>query len=341
LKNESEKARIGVLIAQKSYNEAYRALAVTLRRSYLELIVKKSQLVQMRFDRDLVAAELELARAKLRDGLLSEGDIAGRVLNFEDVSLRVDRVEVEFAALRRAFGRLAGMVDPTEAAIPHEVPKPTYAATATTALLNALVRDGARGTFAAQVSELRVREADLNYRIARVRLLPKFKAGANYSLENTTNASATSVTQQGVSRQTFSVGADWTIFDGFATRGVKLDALATKRMRERDLQMATEAAIDAAQGLADQLRLDARAMDQADLRSALAAAQVGKFEAEEKLGNLSKNSVSGAVNAQKQSAVGAAAARASFLSRWSEFVSLTTVDPVLNQIPARHDREKR
>jgi outer membrane protein TolC len=341
LKNESEKARIGVLIAQKSYNEAYRALAVTLRRSYLELIVKKSQLVQLRFERDLVGTELALAKLKLQDGLLAEGDIAGRTLNFEDVNLRVDRVEVEFSILRRAFGRLAGMPDPTEAAIPDEVPKPTYAAAAATALLNGLVREGARGTFQAQVSELRVREADLNYRIARVRLLPKFKAGANYSLENTTNASATSVTQQGVSRQTFSVGADWTIFDGFATRGAKLDALANKRLRERDLQMATEASIDGAQALADQLRLDARTMDQADLRLALAAAQVRKFEEEATLGNLSQNSVDGAVNGVKETAVASAAARASYFARWSEFVSLTSVDPVLNQLPARHDREKR
>eukprot|EP01035_Chromulina_nebulosa_P048997 gene48997-66518_t len=91
-------------------------------------------------------------------------------------------------------------------------------------------------------------------------------------------------------------------------------------MRERDLQMATEAALDAAQALADQLRLDARTMDQADLRLALASAQVRKFEEEASLGNLSKNSVDGAVNGVKQSAYGAAAARASFLARWSDLI---------------------
>ncbi len=64
LKNEGDKARIGVLISQKSYAEASRMLAVTLRRSYLELIVKKSLLRQIRFARDLSIAELKLAKEK-------------------------------------------------------------------------------------------------------------------------------------------------------------------------------------------------------------------------------------------------------------------------------------
>ncbi len=341
LKNESEKARIGVLIAQKSYQEAYRTLAVTLRRSYLELVVKKAQIAQARFERGLLIADLTLAEDKMKDGLVAGGEVAGRKLNLEEVSFRLEKAEVEFAAMRRAFGRLSGTPEPTENSIPDEVPKPVYSATVASSLLNTFARDGVRETFQAKVSQLRVQEADLNYKIARVRLLPKFKAGANYSLENTTNASATSVTQQGVSRQTLTIGADWAIFDGFATRGYKLDALATKRLRERDLQSATEAALDAVQSLADQLRLDARAVEMAELRLALAAAQLAKYEDEFKLGNVAQTAVDGLANAVKQSAINAAAARASYLSRWSEFVSLTTVDPVLNQLPARHDREKR
>lgn len=341
LKNESEKARIGVLIAQKSYQEAYRALAVTLRRSYLELMVKKAQIAQARFERELLLADLALAEDKMKDGLVAGGDVAGRKLNLEEVSFRLDKAEVEFASLRRTFARLSGTPELTENALPSAMPKPAYSAATAAAMMNTFAREGVRETFQAKVSQLRVQEADLNYRIARVRLLPKFKAGANYSLENTTNASATSVTQQGVSRQTITLGADWSIFDGFATRGVKLDALASKRMRERELQNATDAALDGVQSLAEQLRLDARAVEMAELRQALAAAQLGKYEEEFKLGNVSQTTVDGAINAVKQSAVNTAAARASYFSRWSEFVSLTTVDPVLNQLPARHDREKR
>ncbi len=341
LMNESDKGRINLLMAQKSYDEGYRLLAVALRRSYLELIVKKAALAQARFARGLLANELALAEEKFKDGLLSEGDVAGRKLNFQDVDLQTARIELELSGLRRVFSRVAGIAELSEAAIPGEIPRPAFSPALSSALLAGLVREGARGTFLAQVSELRIREADLNYRIARVRLLPKFNAGASLSLENTTNASANSVSQQGVSRQTLSVGANWAIFDGFYTRGAKLELLATKRYRERELQNATESALDAAQNLSEQVALDVRAMDSADLRRTLAAAQVEKSREELAFGNLAKNAVENAIAVLNANDTSNASARAAFLSRWSEFVSLTGTDPVFSNLPVRHDREKR
>jgi len=341
LKNESDKARIGVLIAQKSYDEAMRALAVTLRRSYLELIVKKSLLLQMRYARDLLVAELALAEEKRKNGTLAEGDIAGRKLNLGESTYQIKKNEIEFAASRRSFARLAGMNDLAEAAIPSEVPKPRHDPAAASALLATIVRDGGRQTFQAQVSELKVRESELNYRIARVGLLPKFNASLGFSLENTTNASATSVSQQGVARQTIAVAANWNIFDGFATKGAKLEALATKRAYERQLQTVSDAALDAAQSLAQQLELDAEFMEMSDLRMGLASAQVGKFKEELAIGNIPQTAVDNVISSLKVSEFYAANARATFLAHWSEFASLVGADPVLNKIPARHDREKR
>ena len=341
LKHEGDKARLGVLIAQKSYVEAMRALAVMLRGSYLELIVKKSHLRQMRFARDLRVAELALANEKLKDGLLSDGDIAGRKLNLSDLTLQTARAEIEFGTLRRKFGRLAGTGDLPEDAIPAEIPKPVYPAAVASALLASVMRDGGRQTFQAQVSELKVREADLNYRIARVRLLPKFNAGVSYSLENTTNASTNSVSQQGVARRTAAVSAQWNIFDGFATKGAKLEALASKRANERQLQNSAEAATDAAQSLVQQLELDVQAMEMSDLRYGLAAAQVAKLQEELKLGNVAQTAIDDANSQLKLNEVYSASARATFLSRWSEFASFVGADPILNQLPARHDREKR
>lgn len=341
LKNEGDKARIGVLIAQKSYAEASRALAVTLRRSYLELIVKKSLLQQLRFARDLNVAELKLAKEKLASGLFSQGDIAVRELNLSDENLRTQRAEIELSAQRRAFARLAGIGELVEEAIPAEIPSPVYDAAATAALLATLVRDGGRQTFQAQVSELKAREADLSYRIARVRLLPKFGATAAYSLENTTNASATTVSQQGVARQTVAIGASWSIFDGFASRAAKRDALVTKRAAELEAKMASEAAVDAAQVLVQQLELDVQAMAMSALRVGLAAAQLGKMEEELKLGHVPQTAVDQTLSGLKVMEFNNANARASFLARWSEFASLVGADPVLSQLPARHDREKR
>lgn len=340
-KNEGDKARIGVLISQKNYAEAKRTLAVTLRRSYLELIVKKSLLRQMRFARDLNIADLKLAKENLEKGTFSQSDVGARELNLSEEKLRTQRAEVDLTAARRAFARLAGIGDLAEDAIPTEISALTYNAAMTSALMAALVRDGGRQTFQAQVSEMRVRLAELDYRIARVRLLPKFGASASYSLENTTNASSNSVSQQGVARQTLAVGASWAIFDGFASRAAKRDALVSKRAAELELKTTSEATIEAAQNLVQQLELDAQAMEMSSLRLGLASAQVTNMQSELKLGNVPQTAVDLSISGLRAMEASNANARATFLARWTEFASLVSHDPVLTQLPARHDSTKR
>jgi hypothetical protein len=174
-----------------------------------------------------------------------------------------------------------------------------------------------------------------------VRLLPKFGASAAYSLENTTNASATTVSQQGVARQTVAIGASWSIFDGFASRAAKRDALVNKRAAELELKTSSEAAVDAAQALVQLLELDVQAMAMSALRVGLASAQLGKMEEELKLGNVPQTTVDQTLSGLKVMEFNNASARATFLARWSEFASLVGADPVLTQLPARHDSEKR
>ena len=341
LKHEGDRARLGVLLSERGYAEAYRVLAVALRGAYLQLIVRKATLVHARLARDQLVAELALAKEKLASGAFAPSEIAARQLSLDDTDLAIARIEIEFAAGRRTFARLSGIADLSEASLPDELPKPTFPSAAASALLAAFVRDGGRQTFEARVNEMKVQEADLNYRIARVGLLPKFSASAAYSLENSTFASANSITQQGITRQTIAVGAQWAIFDGFATRGAKLGALATKRLAERQLEMAASGSLEAAQTLYQQIELEVRAMDMSDLRYGLAASQLGRLEQEFKLGNVAQAALDSAQVGLKQSHAQSINARAVFLSRWSEFVSLAGADPVLTQLTSRHDREKR
>ncbi len=341
LKHEGDRARLGVLLSERGYAEAYRVLAVALRGAYLQLMARKATLVHARLARDQLVAELALAKEKLASGAFAPSEIAARQLSLDDTDLAIARIEIEFAAGRRTFVRLSGIADLSEASLPNELPKPTFPSAAASALLAAFVRDGGRQTFEARVNEMKVQEADLNYRIARVGLLPKFSASAAYSLENSTFASANSITQQGITRQTIAVGAQWAIFDGFATRGAKLGALATKRLAERQLDMSASGALEAAQTLYQQIELEVRAMDMSDLRYGLAASQVGRLEQEFKLGNVAQAALDSAQVGLKQSHAQSINARAVFLSRWSEFVSLAGADPVLTQLTSRHDREKR
>ena len=341
LENQSKVAQVGVAIAQKSYLEARRTLAIALRQQYLALIAQKSFVRQARFALKLQQADLDLSADKFAHGTASEGEVAGKKLTLEDSSLRVARAEADFVSMRRAFARLAGMGDLAEDTLPVEIPSPAYSAETAARLLAVVLRDGAKSTFAAEVAQLRIQEADLNYRIARVRRLPKFNAQAGYSVQNTTNASSTFVSQTGISQQTLGVVGNWNIFDSYATKGAKLDALETKRLRERELQTALEQAMDNAQKLERDLALDAREMNQAEIRRALALGGVDRIKEEIDRGNAPPTAADNAKSNLYVAEFNSANARAKFLWHWSEFVSLAAADPMVNTSTPSNAREKR
>jgi outer membrane protein TolC len=341
LDNQSAAARIEVQIAEKNYAEGYRLVAYDLRQKYLSLIVRKAGLRQARFALGLTEADLRLTKEDLTRGLASKETVAAQQLAFDETSLGLEAAEAKFAELKRDFARIAGIGPMTEDAIPLEIPKPAYAAGAVSELLAGLLRDGAKSTFQAQVYELLIHEADLNYKIAKVRLLPKFNASAGYSLENTTNATTTSVLQQGVARETATLNAQWTIFDGFAARGAKAEALAGKRQHERELKTNAEETLDRAQTLQRLLAIDARALEFAEIHRQMVVDELSHAKDEFGRGNASQRDLDAIVSNLYAQEANTAVARATLLIHWSEFVSIAGADPVLNNLPAHYAREKR
>ena len=338
IKNESVRSRIGVAIAEKRYVDAYRQLALSLRSSYLALIVRKATLNQVRERQRLREGDLAVQRDNLKHELASPGEVFSFELSVRDTALDLQRQEVEFTGMRRTFARAAGLADLPEEEIPADVPKPAYAPELATSLVTGLRRDGAQSAFEVQLNELRIREADLSYRIARVRNLPKFEANAGFYQENTTNATSNSVNQQGVTRQAIGVRGEWSIFDGFATRGAKLEALANKRLYERRRTNAADAALEDAQRFVRLLTLDAQTMALSDQRRDLAAGGLEQLQVELKLGNVAQSAVDSQAAETKASIAASAAARAQLLGHWCELVSLAGADPVLNNSTARHAR---
>jgi outer membrane protein TolC len=341
LANQSAAARIEVSIAEKNFAETYRLVAVNLRQQYLTLIAKNAVLRQARFALAQSATDLQRAKDDRGLGNVSPATSAAQQLSFDEASLGVERVEAEFAGLQRGFARLAGIDQIAEDAIPLEIGAPHYSAATVTELLAGLVRDGAKSTFEAQVRELQMHEADLNYKIASVRLRPNINAGASLNQENTTNATTTSVLQQGVARQTATVTMQWSIFDGYATQAAKRDALASKRLHERELKTAVQGTLDQAQTLQRQIGIDARAMELTETHRKLAEDQLAKAKEGAALGDLRRSAIAGATNLLYYHEANNTAARATFLAHWAELVSLVGTDPVLNNLPANYVREKR
>jgi len=341
LKNQTEMSKIGVLIAEKNYTEGLRTLAVLLRRYYVELVARKSALRAAEFALGRIKADLASAEDRFKNRMASAAEVGGLLLTFDDQNLAVARSREEFTVLLRVFVRLSGVKELSPDSIPSAFPKTTYPSVAATELLARFLRENGGQSFQVQIAALRVEEADRNYRIQKVRLLPKFNLGGGYSLENSTNATQTSVVQTGVASQSVGINAEWRFFDGFATRGAKREALLSKRFYEHQVKTFSEAALDEAQALKRALDLESQAVALSERRRGLAEGQVKRAQEEIALGKLPPTALQAANNALYQSEAVDAAARATFLVRWSEFVSLVGEDPALNLIPVRYAREKR
>ena len=335
-KAQADISRLGVTIAQHQFADAYLQLAVTLREQYLDLVAKKVGLRNLRYQLKLAENELALQEQRLREGSVSPGALTAPRLNVQEGQLGVERTEQNFEYSKRQFVRLAGLDDLREDSISVALAHPTYTPDTSESLLSAFLSGGVKETLQGKIYILNLKQSDLSYRIAKTRLYPKFFLNTAYNLSNSTSATVDSVQQVAVASYSTSISANWTIFDGFATRGAKLSALASKRSSERQLQTYIDTTMDAAQNLRKQVDFSARALNLAETRLALANDGFKRINEDLKLGNASQSDVDSAMINVNSSELGALSARAEYLNRWSQFVSLVGADPIVSLLPARY-----
>ena len=338
LKNQSQISKIGVMVEQKNYDEAFRLLAANLRAQYLALVVKKAALSSIRFRQKISENALAVEEDKFKNGSISAGDMISPRLSVEESKLGVARAEEDLANSKRLFAHLAGYSELSDDKIAPGLPKADFSADKAQALLSYVRADNAESTFQAQIYAMNREQADLNYRIAKVRLLPKIYWGASVGQRNDSSVSGNVVNQASVLSQSAGINAQWKIFDAFATTGAKKSALESRRYFERLRQTQIQTVLDQAQNLERMLLITSKNTDLTETRLQLAEAGMKRVEDEVTRGNLKGSALDAATEVFYASAINAAAARAEYFSRWSDFVSLVGADPILNQIPAHHVR---
>jgi outer membrane protein TolC len=340
LKNQSLAAQINLLVAKKNFAIVTRELSGVLRKSYLALIVEKGRLRQNRRVLELMGAEIQVLEEKKQSGSISAAALEGEKFHEREVRLDLERAEADFTANRRRLARLAGMADVPEAKVADDIPRPIYSEALTTSITSSLLREGAKSTLEYEVYDLKVREATLRHKIEKTRLLPKINMGAGYSLENNTDVNGNSVTQQAFQRQSINVNAQWNMFDGLATRGAIREALAAKRLHERNLNVKVEQILQDAQILERTLKLDVVQLDLSEIRRGMAVEGQKRATEEVAQGLIARTDIERANVAILQADAKNLEARAVFFGRWSDFVALTGDDPVLTSLPSRYVREK-
>jgi outer membrane protein TolC len=302
------------------------------------LIEKRIALRNAQFNLRLSQESMKAQQARFDSGSSSEAELGNFRLSVQQAQLDTDRAQEDLAYAKRQFTRLVGIDDLDDNSIPLMVPHPAYKAPIADAILAGFVGDGIESTFQNQVYKMNLKQADLNYSIASVRLLPKLSASASYAYENYVAASNASVTQEGIQSETYGITASWYIFDGFATRGAKLAALSNKRLYERLRKTYVDTTVDTVTYMRRELDFSSRSMSFAEIHDALIAAEVKRLGDDVGLGYASQASTDSGKLTLYSTDYQMAYARADFLGRWTEFISQAGIDPALANLSPRYVR---
>jgi outer membrane protein TolC len=193
-------------------------------------------------------------------------------------------------------------------------------------------------TFQAEVYALGIKQAEKSYIVAKHRVHPKFSLFAGYNVRSETQATANFIDQVAVASRNYGVKMDWFIFDGWQTKGEKLQALANKLSYQKLQEIHVDAMTDAARTQHEQLGLSARQLAAAERGLDGARAVHKRAQDELAAGRAAQVDVDRARLNLLQAEARILPARIDYLNRWAEFVSLVGADPAMNHLPARYVR---
>jgi outer membrane protein TolC len=332
LKAQTDISKLEVLIGEQDTAETYRTMALTLRSQYLTLILKKLALRNQQFAQKVAEDFLAVQEERLRNRSISEGAIHGPRLNAEEARYYTMVTEQDFDSSVRVFARLAGQPEFNQNRVPDLLPRPEFSGEVLSAYFRQLSSEVIRDMPLADRYELRILQEEKRYHIERTRLLPKFSANVSYGVSNITNASPTTVSQTAVVSTSASIGASWTLFDGLASRGGKLAALAAKRLNERYLDTYLESTMHELRSLQGNIEATGKLMDIRQRQLDLAWSAVQQAKQDLQLGRASQPDVDNITNNAYRAEVQTANARSAFLNAWAQYVSLVGADPMMEHV---------
>ena len=324
-------------IASKQYAQAYRDLVGQLRTLYLRLILQKKALLIRERGLTLARKSLDYNRQQLAVGRITQGQFDGQRMDYAEAQIGCDRDRAALAQALESFASLAGVKDLRADSIPTDIPRPPWMDTQAALLVKDFDRAGGEASVpSVEIARDRIRQSELRYKIAKVRLLPKLDATLQTSLQSQTYLVAGRVDQSATHEQLAGLAVNWPIFDGFNARAAKAQALADKRSSELQLKGAEDALDMRKHDAADQCGFSARELAIAEQRLDIAQGGMSYIEGEFKANRASESQVEAARTSLLNAQLAAMSARADLYMRWSDLVGMLWMDPALDRIPATY-----
>jgi outer membrane protein TolC len=317
-------ARIGEIrrqIAGRNYAEARRLLMQEVRTAYLTVVARKVQHDGAVFALKRAEDELALAEDRLAKRVVAEGEIFQIRIDAEQARLNLETATWEFASARQNFAVLTGSHEMSLADIPDVVPAVASTNGKIELLLARFLAQGEPQTDAILIQRQLIEIEELTYQNQKTRLRPKLNLVAGVS-QDEQSYTINQGLKYGLQSRYVGVSVTWSIFDGFATKGAVASALARKRIAEHNYKRMTDTMLQDAKRAA---RLVGLAEKQLAISERLLASAAGFLEFSQ--GNFSRGQAAESDVAKAQAGYNVAlaatnAARASYLLRISEFVSM-------------------
>jgi len=328
-------ARIGELqrkIARGDTAESYRALASEIRGQFLQLIIKKAGLARTRFAQRLAEDDLKLAKEKSASRVISEADLFSPTLAVEQAQLATDRTEDDYESAKKFLAKLAGAAPLADAQIPDAIPDVAQPQGRFEGLLAEFATQTEAGSYVLKNVRDQIEIEKLNYRIAAARLRPNVDVLIGSSQDEqsyTANIGA----KYGVTSYFTGVQVNWSIFDGFASKGAKLNSLTRRRELERRYQQMSADLLEQAQAKLRQLQFATRSLEIGRKQLANSDRNLASAKDNTARGLASESDLRMAEFGYAGALIDTYNARADYLARVADFLGTVLKDPALSNLP--------
>jgi outer membrane protein TolC len=311
--------------------QAYRELASDIRRQYLGLIVAKAGLARARVALEMAQKQAEVAKGRFERREISESELLPQTLGAERAQLTIDQAVDDYESSKRMLARLAGVDAIAEDQVPDAIPDVTVPLDHLDALLAQYAAQDEPPSPSLQNLHDRIEIEKLNYRIADARLKPKVNLLAGSS-EDEQSYTANVGQKYGVTSFYTGVQINWSIFDGFATKGTKLAALTRRREFERNYKRLSAELVEQAREQLRQLRFSARGLAIAQQLLAASDNAVKTVSGNVERGFASAADLATARLGNTDARIAAYRARIDLLMRTADFLATLQKDPVLSNL---------
>ena len=325
-------SRIDRDLAQMNYEAAYRALAAEIRSAYLGLVLQKMVVRNTEDAARLAQENLNRQQARYSANQVTYGEIMLHQLRLDEASLAMRRAKADWEFTLGAFRSLCGNAALTAADIPDaiaDVPTPP-------SVVPAVASSVTDASDAVQVAEKEVTKAKLACVAPRYALFPRLGLVAGISRdENNRDIMVNGmVAPYRYKVDTLYAGAqvNWTIFDGFNSKGQRLAARTRLRRAEQRLSTLREVTARNLERERTNVGFTWDSYQVAQMRLRMAREGLAHMREEAKRGQASQEQVDTAQAAAFYNEYMAQSALAAHLNAVVQYLSSKGMDPVARPV---------